>query len=405
MAHKILMLGGRRCGKSSILASILYELQNSTDESLCTFEDKTEYAAQTEEDGIAPVTLTEKKRQLGDYIDQHKRTNIDNQFIVDMSPDQSKTVYTVEMDIKGAKAELDFVDVPGEWMRENDPSYNDLQEEVKNTDVFIIAVDTPFLMKSLSEDGNDAETSERQNGAINRVDEITKLLSDIKSSSDIDNKLIILCPVKSERWFDDDNIKLVTQKTKKTYSRLINKYIDNTEANVKILIMPLETAGGIRFKTFRKALVLENGDKEEKCSLDEYSNLLIMSNGELRRNDDNLVLKDDSSANMGDVVRPNSWFVANGKGFKPRLCNQVAYQVVKFLVEKETEVELKRSKYTRWLKVLIPEKYQYFFDKIWKGIFGDNLDRYQKFTEELNKRGYITEDPSEGFAEIKEEVK
>ena len=42
MAHKILMLGGRRSGKSSILASIVYALDQNTE--LFSITDQTVYS-------------------------------------------------------------------------------------------------------------------------------------------------------------------------------------------------------------------------------------------------------------------------------------------------------------------------------------------------------------------------
>lgn len=58
MAHKIIMLGGRRSGKSSILASILYALDQKTDGSLFTVVDQTQYSSNVNE--AVAVRLSEK---------------------------------------------------------------------------------------------------------------------------------------------------------------------------------------------------------------------------------------------------------------------------------------------------------------------------------------------------------
>ena len=60
MAHKIIMLGGRRSGKSSILSSILYALDKNTSGDLFVVSDQTDYSANDSTDGVC-VRLRDKR--------------------------------------------------------------------------------------------------------------------------------------------------------------------------------------------------------------------------------------------------------------------------------------------------------------------------------------------------------
>ena len=79
MAHQILMLGGRRSGKSSILASILYSLGNNLADSLCAVTDQTNYSG-SDSVGIPlhakRIERADSRTFFSDLIDYEYRKNI-----------------------------------------------------------------------------------------------------------------------------------------------------------------------------------------------------------------------------------------------------------------------------------------------------------------------------------------
>lgn len=82
---KILMMGGRRSGKSSILASMIHQLSNNVD--LCTkYIQITPYGG---EDGTA-IPLEEKRNNLVSFIEK-KPTG--SHYLVDFNPDDKFNKY------------------------------------------------------------------------------------------------------------------------------------------------------------------------------------------------------------------------------------------------------------------------------------------------------------------------
>ena len=79
MNHRILMLGGRRAGKSTILASILHLLKNEMPGSICVVNDsKTDYTqTTTDNDGHTYTlpTLDSKRLEVSNYMKNHKQND------------------------------------------------------------------------------------------------------------------------------------------------------------------------------------------------------------------------------------------------------------------------------------------------------------------------------------------
>ncbi|MBO4372523.1 MAG: 50S ribosome-binding GTPase, partial [Bacteroidales bacterium] len=235
--HKILMLGGRRAGKSTILASIHNALGSSTPGSICTITDETDYSSIEQE----LPTLDNKRLEVVDYIEDKSDKKM---FLVDMAPTQSQNSYTLRVNAEKTSIKLEFVDIPGEWMRKQNADYKTLKELTKETDVFVIVIDTPFLMLGRP----------NENEVYNRIKEITDLLvSEIRSANDADKKLFLICPVKCEKWVRQGLADDVTQKAKSVYKTLINTYVKHPWADIRV--MPIQTVGGIESVKLLDALL------------------------------------------------------------------------------------------------------------------------------------------------------
>lgn len=149
MEHKIIMMGGRRSGKSTILASILQSLR-LTPGGICTIIDKTDYTQMVDTPfGTKPaIKLDTKQNEVKGFI---KKVAPNSSFLVDMTPNFGKSSYILEVSSGTTAIDFEFVDVPGEWMRANYNEHGEhkkLEEEVASSDVFVIAIDTPFFDES-----------------------------------------------------------------------------------------------------------------------------------------------------------------------------------------------------------------------------------------------------------------
>lgn len=358
---KIIMLGGRRSGKSTILSTIIHTLNNESSH-LCAFNDATPYGASS---GMQ-VSLIEKRREIDNYLRKRVKFGNNSQFIVDMSPSTNQGDYNIVASVKGAsKIGLDFVDVPGEWMESHNHTTSGLLNHVKESDVFIVAIDTPYLMQ---------DENPNINSVWNRTDEITNLLSEIKINAEDDRKLVLFVPVKCEKWAREGRMDEVTARVKESYKTFINSWVDNKA--VEIWVMPIITVGGLEHTALLDAYRFFKTEKEkvgEICSIEPFTGILRLKDGKTLF--ESSVYSVDSEPDKSYCISytqiPLSWYRCTlDEGFNPRFCEQVAYHILRFLVEKET--------------ILSEQKYNEYRNKPWwirifssGGRFGKYLSIYR----------------------------
>lgn len=389
MAHKILMLGGFRAGKSSILASILYSAKQ-VGNGLFSIIDNTDYTG-----AGAPVSLDDKRIEVSQYIKNKGTFGQDEVFLVDMNQTRigEKSTYTLTTRIDGtAGVNFDFVDVSGEWMRERSNEYNKLKDEVKECDVFVIAIDTPYMMQ---EDGD-------INDKYNRITEITKVLDGIVDGIDMSRaecfkKMIIFCPVKCEKWVRACEADKVSQKVRLSYKQLINKFCNNSA--VEMRIMPIQTVGAIEFAEMHDAYRYFSTPEDKEgieCLYYENSDMVRTKHGEVISDITNGHLeKDGSQSSTRDALTIQwAWYKKTGAKYEPVDCEQPMYHILRFLVQKEIAInqsELEKRKNESWWLAI----YHYFVP----GPFQQYIDQYRKVVDSLDVR-----ESGKGFMKIREKV-
>lgn len=380
---KIIMLGGRRSGKSTILATLINAF-NENASHLCTFTDNTPYGASSGMD----VTLTDKRREIYNYMMKRSKYGSNSQFVVDMSQNVGQGDYNIVASVSGAsQIGFDFVDVPGEWMWEQHEFHGTLKTHVEQSDVFVIAIDTPYLMQN----ENDCV-----NTVWNRIDEITNLINNLKIEDEADRKLIIFVPVKCEKWVNEGRIEEVTNRVKLAYRLLINHWVENKSVN--LWIMPIVTAGAIEhtqlldgYRFFRT--------KEDKvgdiCSMDPYTQILRLRDGKTLSDTEveSVDTKPCKDFEINYTQIPLSWYKICGQGkYKPALCEQVAFHILKFLVEKEEELSSEKYKTYRnkpwWIRIFSSGGRFGKYLNIYKDLIGkipikQNGDGFTKITEPI----------------------
>lgn len=381
MSHKILMMGGRRAGKSTILSSILYVLKDKTPGSLCTINDITDYTgAVIDKDGQQyPLpTLDDKRREVGQYMNKKHDHAV---FLVDMAPTFGKSSYILKVNTGQTNIGLEFVDVPGEWMRRNVPEFNELKEQVMTSDVFVIAIDTPYLMQE----------DEDVNAVYNRIQEITDVISEMEIDPNVeaDRRQIILCPVKCEKWIKSGMADLVNEKVKRAYKDLINMW--NNFPNVEIWIMPIQTVGGLESVRLLPAKLYfrDSNDRHgTTCSEDETTGLLMDKDGDTIDPEEIDRVEDDKKWEIDHTVIPLSWYRKNGSGFNPIHCEQPGFHILRFLVDKEEEIIKQKAEMERmdWEK---RGPFYRFLTRLFNPTFGQYLPVWRDVITEMTRRGLL----------------
>lgn len=242
----VLMMGGRRAGKTSILAAMDRCCKEilSTDELL-------RVVCQA---GSVEVML--KITELSDYFTDPRYTK-SRKFVPDVNPTGSANTFEYECKVKGRPSgfTLRFTDVPGEYYEEPDKR-SDMEDMVRKSQVLMIAVDSPHLMESTG------DKSESVNGyccyheSYNRVAEITDFFKTaFQNNEDIrtQNKLVIFVPLKCEKYYFRQEMERLHDMIKKGYEDLF-RILSSPGINeiCTVAIMPILTIGGAEFFKFKK---------------------------------------------------------------------------------------------------------------------------------------------------------
>lgn len=389
MAHQILMLGGRRSGKSSILASIVYALGQNSE--LFSITDQTDY---TLKDGLG-ISLNAKRIEIDNYLKNRRNAGRNSHFLVDMTPNKGEGNYNLETQIQGAsKVKFDFVDVQGESMEVTSPYHKRVEQLVTQSDIFVVAIDTPYLMQDINENINTV---------WNRTEEITNLLANIKiEDEEVDRKLIILCPVKCEKWTQSGHAEDVTDRVCQAYKKMINNWVNHNA--VDIWVMPIETAGGIVHSKLLDGYRLFRSQSDrtgELCSKNDITGQIMLENGEIfTPTADSIIEPEPDKSLVFDFTQmPLSWYMVNGKGFSPARCEQPAFHIFRFLVKKEEKAVLieKQAIDDSWFL-------KRWWKKLWSPPFGKYLAAYSQLINKLEDR-HLIKTSGDGFRKIEGIIK
>lgn len=395
-SHKVIMLGGRRSGKTSVLACIIDQMANNTPGDICSViqVDQGHVFYDENNNSYTMPTLYEKMIEVQRFVSGHKLSN--DLFVVDMTPSPYKGSYYIQIKTGGsAEMSLEFVDVPGEFMEAHSKSHAYLEDQISKSDLFIITIDTPFLM----------EADDAENIIYNRVDEITASMQKMKIENEYDKKFILFCPVKCEKWLHAGQGEMVADKVCKVYRTLINSWVQHS--NVTMWIMPVETAGGIEFCKFMDASRVFKSDDDRMgtpCSVDPNTEIIRYRNGKTEIKQESYRFEEDTiyQEQFNTIVPiPLPWYKANGKEFVPRLCEQPVYHFLRFLAEKEksiNEAKLRRDKDVSWW-----EKFKRFFTG-YKSPFGKYAKEFSDMVDKIRSENLLKES-GDGFRKLTTTIK
>lgn len=391
---KVLMMGGRRCGKTSLLSSLFDQMIHTPEIfELLTVSDQTILETQEFEWNGGRVSemqesLYDKKLELKKFLKTYKPSA----FLVDAGPTRAFWKYYMQIQLAGTRKmmTMEFLDVPGEFFdrgkNDGDKEQNkkhqehikEVEEYVKECDVFVIVVDTPYLM-------HDDDTVVE---AASLADSIHAFITHIDAKSS-GAKLFLFVPMKCEKWIHKGEIAEVKNRIYKWYAPIMMHLQQRAKrvGNTEISIIPVQTAGGIEFSEMRKAYTVtqQRSGKTIKCSMITNKKLLN-EEGTIFEIQDGDILNEDIEATFNETIeRPYTWFqhISNPPKYAPKHCEQVALHILRFMLNKA-----RNNQNTGW------------FAQFFKRIFGEiTIKDLNNTIVEMTNQGLI-KDTGDGIERI-----
>ncbi len=239
---QILMLGARRVGKTSVLASVINEFNKVSSETNLVLT-KTSGAK-----AIDDALQTMK----GYFLEQHQDYETRS---LDNSATTGFDKFDLELRIAQKKnskpRSIRFVDVAGEWINKY-MNKEKIGEEVERSDIIIVAVDSVLLMEKNGK-------YQGQNCANNVTNFITEYMS--KEGNINKHKMVLFVPLKCEKYYhqNDDKMSMyygkrmeeLNDRIKDEYSELFAYLTKPANKDYfTVAILPILTLGGIEFFGF-----------------------------------------------------------------------------------------------------------------------------------------------------------
>ncbi|MBQ8778148.1 MAG: hypothetical protein IJZ49_00345 [Alistipes sp.] len=378
---KVLMMGGRRCGKTSVLSSLFDQMIHTQQlNNILTVSDKTIletkeiYGAKEKQE-----SLSNKRLELQSFLSTYKASD----FLIDKGPTIHFWSYNMQISLAGTNKtmNIEFRDSAGEFFDHGGHHTQETLDYLKDCDVFVIVVDSPYLMQ------NDAIAD-----AANVADSIHSFITSIDEYSEDKQgaKLVLFVPMKCERWIQEGKIEDVKNRIFERYASTIShlQKRDNTEVS----IIPVQTAGNIAFSEMRTAYTVTTATGSVvKCSK-VTDKIVIKSNGDMYSLREGDILNPDAEAVFEfddeslDIVRPSAWFHHTNPTpkYAPKHCEQVALHILRFMFNKA-----RNNQSTSW--------FSQFFNRIFGRI---TLNDLNNTIVELTNSGLI-KDTGDGIERIK----
>ncbi|MBQ3525415.1 MAG: ATP-binding protein [Akkermansia sp.] len=235
----ICFVGARGVGKTSLLASMHYEIKKGGVDSISIDHVNSEKGAET------LIALDEAYMDMLDMIEDTEKGQIVQNGGISGSQDlniyEFIGKYKIEdksfirrSDFKEFRFPFHFIDLPGTWYTDNDSHKDEVNEALVNSVASFVAVDTPALMKGVA-------TCERNN----KIMKIESWYDNLKDVLAANGHAVIFVLSKAEKyWNDFDGIK---QKMEECYGSLITKL---KNAGVDVYATKIKTLGGIEFSHY-----------------------------------------------------------------------------------------------------------------------------------------------------------
>lgn len=381
------MLGARRAGKTSLLAAVA---DTFNDESLKKYL----IIEETIPNNGSQHTLSGKVDSFKKFMKDFEGKIILN----DEDPTNTFHDYMIRVCLPGMNGEMrmTFTDANGEFYYQGDRNFDDIKKRILGYDVIIVAVDSVYLMEAVNAE-NDL-CSKPLSDAYNQVDSVHSLLSALNDDNGNNARLVIFAPVKCERWAKSGDIDKVTQRVEESYSTTIKAL--KAFSNIKVMVLPVQTLGNVIFDSHHEAYQVTNKEgKTLRCTEMDDNGCVLLEDGNVYKLKEDDILQDDYTAVIEGygISRPNSWFRVVNSVYAPHNCEQLAYNILHFLIAKTffaKKLEQQKQKKERWWKVLVSTAFgllgvgamaAYLF--LSKRMGSINIEKLRQTLIELDKAG------------------
>lgn len=246
MEINVLMLGGKRCGKTTVLSSMYGQI----DKTLAGTNMKIEVVGQTAADLDRARKTIEKKME--DFKNPLTRVEVDD------NPTSAMKTYNFKLSMGNKHFPFRIHDIPGEWL--TDSHQKEVRNLIKESQVIIIAIDTPYLFSKMTSKGYGIYHEE-----YNKPLEIANFFKNSLSTDYIEDRMILFVPIKCERYYHLTNCPKLNVYHRNYMQELVDAigcgyqdllgYLRSSPAlrnNTTLAITPILSAGGIDFVRFRK---------------------------------------------------------------------------------------------------------------------------------------------------------
>jgi hypothetical protein len=253
----VMMFGGKRCGKTSVIAAMKDCFGEVFKQDLSIFSS----------DATSPI-LEDKLNEIKDSFNLVDKGRTFSEDTADYSGTSEINEYNISIQLKKLQKgksliNLNFIDYPGEWIKNN---RGDVSEIMKKSRIIMITIDTPFLMEQTRD--NKSDSVGRYNNKRNFCDAIAEMLQ--KSfSSDVNDQtfpiMIMFVPLKCEKYYNAGKMNLVNEKIHAAYKKVFDFVSDKYRKIFEVAITPILSFGpkGIEFSRFETD---ENGEIKENAA-------------------------------------------------------------------------------------------------------------------------------------------
>ena len=241
----VLMLGGKRCGKTTVLASMYREI----DKALAGTPLQLNVDDQTGQKLDEAIASIEKKME--DFKVPLTRVEVDD------NPTSAMKTYSFQLTLDRSRIPFQIHDIPGEWL--TDDHQENVRRLVADSQVILIAIDTPYLFSKMTDKGYGIYHEE-----YNKPLEIANFFKNSLSVDNVQNRMILFVPIKCERYYHLTYTPQLNISKRNYMQELVNAvscgyrdllmYLRSAAGlvnNCTLAITPILSAGGIDFVRFR----------------------------------------------------------------------------------------------------------------------------------------------------------
>lgn len=336
------MIGGQRVGKSSALAAIMDSFVNGEVRTILTAKDITSLA---KVEGERQDSIKRKLRDSREFLSK----NVGKTVMADTGKTKRRWNYDLELTLPGRSDSMTitFTDVSGELYEDGSQHKLEAMKMVKDYDVFIVAIDTPYMMESRCSD----LVGSAANQLYNCHGPIQGCLSQIDDKDGVDAKLVIFVPIKCEKWARENKLDEVTKAVKEDFcTPIMNLSAYN---NIQLEILPIQTLGSVffvehretyRFSYTKKILFLIEREYAAKCSILDDGVTVRLSDGSERDVRSGKISADiEAVFTNSSIEKPGSWFKVETSEYRPHNCEQIAFHILDFMLAKVIDARIRKE--------------------------------------------------------------